>query len=77
MSNHHNKAAVLRHYDQEATSVSRRVERRRLRQGMFDTTRQAIRLRVEYWHLAQVGFIMAWLTATAVIVISSLGVFGE
>ena len=69
MSNHHTKKDVLRHYQQKTDGRLRRIERRRIRRQFFEASRQLIKQEVEYWHLAQIGFLLFWLSAVGVLII--------
>ena len=72
MSSHHTKKAILTHYEQVEQARLHKAERQQQKKEAFVATRHAIRLQVAYYNLAQVGFIMMWVTVAAVLAIFAL-----
>jgi len=76
MGSSHTKKAINLHHDQLNAARIRKVERRQQKQEADDAFRRAMRLQVEYYHLAQVGFALMWLAVTALIAISGFKIYG-
>jgi len=76
MSNHTGQKAINTHHNQLAVSKQRKADRQRLRQETFEATRKAWQLQVEYYHLAEAGFCLIWLTVAAVMSIAIITYMG-